>query len=112
MLLYLIGLEGNKWLFIEIIFKLFLLTVPTIRDTTRVDYIKNGLKGLLTEFGLSDGLSAPCAEVHSLSEYDNQMVEDVTNTAITSLISQVKELLPDLDDDFVKVCHGLVFFSI
>jgi len=73
-------------------------------DTTRIDYIRNGLKGLLAEFGLSEGLPTPCAEVHSLSEYENQVVEDVTNIATTSLISQVKELLPDLDNNFVKAC--------
>ena len=48
-------------------------------------------------------MKASSAEVHSLSDYENRVVEDVTSIATDSLISQVKELLPDLHDEFVKV---------
>lgn len=63
-----------------------------IRDTTRVEYVKVGLKEFRVEFGLSltpASLRAPDGGVDS--------------SKMNALVLQVKELLPDLGEDFIQV---------
>lgn len=61
-------------------------------DTTRVDYIKGGAKGFLVEFGIS----LTPAPLRALDG-------SVDPEKLIALIKQVKELLPDLRDNFVQV---------
>ncbi|XP_046441124.1 activating signal cointegrator 1 complex subunit 2-like [Daphnia pulex] len=62
-------------------------------DSTRVEYIKLGLKEFRVEFGLS---LTPA----SLRSSDG----GVDPAKISALILQVKELLPDLHESFIRVC--------
>lgn len=74
-------------------------------DNTRIDYIKNGLRSIFTEFQLSDTPSKPLLGI------EDQTADRVAQLAIESQIQQVKELLPDLDDVFVQACLRHYDFS-
>lgn len=62
------------------------------RDSTRVQYVKLGLKEFQVEFGL-------CLTPASLRASDG----GVDPMKISGLILQVKELLPDLQESFIQV---------
>merc|ERR1712105_59975 len=74
-------------------------------DNTRIDYMKNGLRSIFTEFQLSDTPSKPLLGI------EDQTADRVAQLAIESQIQQVKELLPDLDDVFVQACLRHYDFS-
>lgn len=60
-------------------------------DATRVDYVKGGLKGFAGEMGLS------------LTPVAVRAPDGGTDpTKMASLIQQVKELLPDMQDDLIQ----------
>ena len=61
------------------------------RDSTRVEYVKIGLKEFRVEFGLS-------LTTASLRSSDG----GVDPMKISALILQVKELLPDLHESFIQ----------
>ena len=71
--------------------------ISYFRDNTRIDYVKNGVRSIISEFGLTPSKHQPSPEAKEYS------VERVTEGAIDSLIAQVKELMPDLKDDFIQV---------
>ena len=66
-------------------------TMFSYRDSTRVEYVKIGLKEFRVEFGLS---LTPA----SLRSSDG----GVDPMKISALILQVKELLPDLHESFIQ----------
>lgn len=58
-------------------------------DSTRTGYIREGLKEFLEEFGLGPTRSDPTSTIDS-----GKMAE---------LVLQVRELMPDLADNFIMV---------
>lgn len=69
-------------------------------DSTRIEYVKGGLKGFTAEFGLST-MPASLRSADGGSDPSKML----------ALVLQVKELLPDLRDDFIQVDIAFSFHN-
>lgn len=84
-------------------------------DETRIDYIANAISSCFHACGEDYAVEKIVVDPLYDPNFDRQLLGacslDVTGPELTSLVSQVKDILPELADAYVEVIVTTVLFA-